>query len=130
MVSWARSTQPLLLCPTGADETLPAAVALDRRTEVLGAELRTVIGGNLTQLPARSGEFGRHAVQQLAGVAQARVAFGAVQLAPSRTPRRRRWPCTARPCPWSRSSGRRRSSRAGPSRQARSPRCDARAAAE
>jgi hypothetical protein len=41
----------------GADEALSATQAPDGRAEVLGAELRAVIGGDLSQPPAHGGEF-------------------------------------------------------------------------
>src|SRR3954452_13869145 len=83
MVSWTRSTQPLLLGLPARMKRCRAPWRWTAAPKSFGAELRTVVGGDLTQLPARSGEFARHAVQQLAGVARARVAFGAVQLSPA-----------------------------------------------
>ena len=67
----------------GADEALCATEAPDARAEVLGTELRAIVGGDFTQPPARGGEFCGDAVQQLAGVSRTRVALRGMQLGPA-----------------------------------------------
>src|SRR6187200_829342 len=66
----------------GADEALARAEVGDGGPKRAGAELRAVIRRDLAQLPARLGDLARDAVQQLAGMASARVALGGAQLGP------------------------------------------------
>jgi hypothetical protein len=60
---------------SGADEALPGAELGDVVAELARAEFRAVIRRDFAQLPAGLGELCGDAVQQLAGVAGARVAF-------------------------------------------------------
>src|SRR3954465_1254296 len=82
MVSWTRSTQPLLLGRPARMKRCRAPSASTAAPKCFGAELRTVIGGDLAQLPARGSELGREAMHELHGVPRARVALGGVQLGP------------------------------------------------
>jgi hypothetical protein len=59
----------------GADESLLGAQLGDGVAELAGAELRSVVGGDLAQLPVGGGELCGDAVQQLAGVPGAGVAL-------------------------------------------------------
>jgi len=62
---------------------LTGAQVLDGVAELAGAEFRPVVSGDLAQLPAGGGELACDAMDELAGVARARVAFGGVQLGPA-----------------------------------------------
>jgi hypothetical protein len=69
--------------PARLDEALVGLELLDGVSELARAELGAIVGRGLAQLPAGRLQLAGDAVEQLAGVARARVALGGAKLRPA-----------------------------------------------